>query len=199
VSPARKAADEHARVAQTVIERHYGPWPLKYAVQSVVGDVPTSTITARRFSGTTWHGQLVLAITVKGGGEFSTDYTRCYAYRFDHFQHHGGDSVSGMGECPSDEPMNLPRIPPEPFSETGVARLERRLDALPNPRTVARVRAVTARTFPPPATVTARPEGEGIGVLVLLETDCVKGDVPVAGPGRATLRVVISDSPDCGA
>jgi hypothetical protein len=198
LSPKRKAADNHAQVAQTVIERHYGPWPLKYAVRAVVGNTPTSTITVRRMSGTTWSGSLVLAVTVHDSSEFGTDYTRCYAYRFDHFDRDGGDSVDGMSDCPSGPPLHLPHVPAEPFNEAGVQVLRQALDALPTPRTSARVQSVTARMFPVPASVTAGRNGGTISVEVLLDLDCVKAQVPVAGAGHAKADLIITGGPDCG-
>ena len=140
----------------------------------------------------------MLAITVNDGGTFATDYTRFYAYRFDHFRRNGGDSVTGMGDCSSERPVRLPAMPAESFTAAGVAKLRRTLDTLGRPRTAAEVRSITAQMFPLPAAVAAGRDGRVISVLTELDEACVKGLIPVTGAGHASLPLMLA-GPNCGA
>lgn len=196
LSPQRRRADQRAQEIQHAIEDHYGPWPLAYAVRPLLG--PLSGLHVLRVSGTTWHGNLTLSITDSNDGAFGTDYTRCYEYRFDHLDHHGGDQLIGMSKCPPARSIELPRPPAEPFGERGIATLNHRLDTLPTPRDVAQVRTLVAHTYPPPAVVNVGRDGSNIDVKAWLDLSCVYGHVATQGPGHASVHFVVTNLPECG-
>lgn len=80
-----------------------------------------------------------------------------------------------------------------------MARINSQLDALPTPRTVNDVRAVMRRAFPPPSVLNVGPDGPAIFVQAWLDLNCTQGAVQVTAHGAASLHLVATDSPECGA
>lgn len=154
-----KAADRHATVAGTVMIRDNWERSANDAAYLVVGKGVDDTIDALDVEGTTYHGAVVLRITVESSTGFGDGpATKCYRYMF---RHEMGDENPDNVSC-TNHVVTLTQPTPEPefdpAAEAKFASVLRRLvaDHTTDAGTVdQQVRA----TFGPPVTVQTGPAG----------------------------------------
>ena len=158
-SSAVRSADRHATIAGEVMVRDNWERPANDAAYLVVGTGSDDTINAVDVEGTTYHGRIVLRITVEPDAESGDGpVTRCYAYTFRHQLH---DAKPARVDC-TDRVVTLTAPAPEPaFDSAAAARLTailRRLVAQHSTQPATIQQQVEA-AFGPPVTVRVGPAG----------------------------------------
>ena len=154
-----RAADQHATVAGTVMLRDTWERSANDAAYLVVGKGADDTIDALDVEGTTYHGRVVLRITVDDSTEFGDGpATKCYEYTF---RHEMGDETPHQVSC-TDHVVALTQPVAEPaFDPAAVAKLTSVLRHLVAVHTtdVATIDQHVSAAFGPPVTVEAGPAG----------------------------------------
>lgn len=180
-----RAADRHADVAGTVMTRDNWERSANDAAWLVVGQAGDTTIDALEAAGTTYHGKVVLRISVDGTDRFGADssVTKCYSYTF----RHELDDGKPTGVACTDAVVALTPPAAEPdFDTTASARLAAILRGLVRAHTIdaATAQRRVAAAFGPPVTVSAGPANDG-SLFVRLDVpshwECMWGDVSAAG------------------
>ena len=156
---AERSADRHATIAGTVMIRDNWQRSANDAAYMVVGRGTDDTIDALKVEGTTYHGTVVLRITVEDSNEFGDGpATRCYQYIF---RHQGDDQTPARVPCTGQvvtltEPLVEPSF--DPPAAAKLAGVLRRLVAQHTADAATIQRQVQA-AFGPPVTVQAGPAG----------------------------------------